>query len=82
MAPKSSNNNNVTSTNRIDVDLNFVEDTDITWGDTDKFWEFSNDYDESQEHNSSNTSSDVQFIIITTIKDTGVLDTSYMHFQI
>ena len=35
MAPKSSHNYNITSTNRIHVDLKFVEDADRTWVDKD-----------------------------------------------
>ena len=69
MPPKSSNGNTITSTNNINVDLIFVEDADRTWVDKDKIWEFSNDYEDSQENNSLNTSSEVQFRIIMKIKD-------------
>ena len=77
MAPKYPNNN-ITSTDSINVDLKFVEDTDRTWVDTNKFDEFHNNYEDSQENSSLNTSSEVQFRIITKIKDidTGVLETT------
>ena len=46
MPPKSSNGNTITSTNSINNDLKFVEDADRTCVDKDKFWEFSNDYED------------------------------------
>ena len=67
MAPKYPNNN-ITSTDSINVDLKFVEDTDRTWVDTNKFDEFHNNYEDSQENSSLNTSSEVQFRIITKLK--------------
>ena len=77
MPPNSSNGNTITSTNHINVDLQFVEDTDRAWIDTNKFDEFHNNYEDSQENSSYHTSSEVQFRIIITNKDidTGVLET-------
>ena len=77
MPPKSSNGNTITSTNHIDVDSEFVDETDRTWVDKDKFWEFRNDYEEPRENNSLNTSSEVQLRIIFKIQDieTGVFET-------
>ena len=77
MPPNSSNGNTITSTNHINVDLQFVEDTDRAWIDTNKFDEFHNNYEDSQENSSLNTSPEVQFRIRITIKDidTGVLET-------
>ena len=77
MAPTSSNNNNITSTNNINVEMNFVEETDRTWVDTNKFDELHNNYGDSQENTSLNTSSEVQFRIIIKLKDieTGALET-------
>ena len=69
MAPKSSNGNTVTSTDSINVDLKFVEDTDRTCVDKDKVWEFSNNYEDPQENNSLNTSSEIQFRTRINIKD-------------
>ena len=40
MAPNYSNNNNIASTGSINVDLQLVEDTDITWVYTNKFNSF------------------------------------------
>ena len=68
MPPNSSNGNTITSTNNIHVDLNFVEDANRTWVDKDKLWEFSNDYEYSQENSSLNTSSEVHFRIIIQIR--------------
>ena len=81
MAPKSStHNSNITSTNSINVDFKFAEDADRTWADKAKFWEFSNDYEDSQENSSLNTSSEVHFRIIINTKDieTGVLETKHV----
>ena len=76
MAPKSSNENIITSTNNTDVGLKFEQDVDRTWVDKDKFQELHDDYEEPQENSSLNTSSDVQFRIIITSKDieTGALE--------
>ena len=54
MAPKSSNGNSITNTDKVDVDLNFVDDEILyrKWVDKDKFPEFHNDYNESQENSS------------------------------
>ena len=71
MAPKSSNRNSIKNTDKVDVDLNCTDD-DIhnrTWVDTDKFPEFHNDYNESQENSSLTESSEVQFRVKTIIKD-------------
>ena len=72
--------NTITSTNHINVGLNFVEDTDRTWVDTNKFDEFHNNYEDSQENTSLNASSEIQFRIIIRIKDidTGALETKNM----
>ena len=77
MAPKSSNGNTVTSTDSINVDLKFVEDTDRTCVDKDKVWEFSNNYEDPQENNSLNTSPDIHFRTKMKVKDidTGSLET-------
>ena len=53
--------NNIKNIDNVNVDLKFVEDTDRTWVYKDNFWEFSNDYEESQENSSLNTSSNVEF---------------------
>ena len=66
MAPKPSNGNTITSTNRIDVDLKSEQDVDRAWANKNRFDEFHDDYEESQENNSLNTSSDVQFKVRTT----------------
>ena len=82
MAPTYNNNNKITSTDSINVDSKFVEDTDRTWVYTNNFDDFHNNYEDSQENNSLNTSSEVQFRIITKHKnkrkniDTGVLETN------
>ena len=65
MAPKAPNGNTVTSTNSIDVDLKFEQDLGRTWVDKAKFDEFHDDYEESEENHSLNTSSDVQFKVRT-----------------
>ena len=77
MPPKSSNGNTITSTNHINDDLKSVEDADRAWADTNKFDEFHNNYEDPQENNSLNTSSEVQFRIRIKIKDidTGALET-------
>ena len=79
MAPKSFNNSNITIANRINVDSKFVEDTGRTWVDTNEFDEFHNNYEDSEENSSLNTSSEVQFRVIIQIKDieTGVLQTKH-----
>ena len=64
MPPNYYNGNTITSTNHIHVDLKFVEYTDRTWVGTNQFDEFHNNYEDPQEHNSLNTSSEVQFRII------------------
>ena len=61
MAPISSNGTTITNTNNIDLDLQFEQDLDRTWVDTDRFPAFHNDYDELQTHSSLNTSNEVQF---------------------
>ena len=50
MAPKSSNNNTIKNIDSIHVALKLTQDVDRTWVYTDKLWDFSNDYDESQEN--------------------------------
>ena len=71
MAPKSSNGNSITNTDKVDVDLNFVDDEILyrKWVDKDKFPEFHNDYNDSQENSSLTESSEVQFRVKTTIKE-------------
>ena len=71
MAPKSSNGNSIKNTDKVDVDLKFTDDDNLNrkWVDTDKFPEFHNDYNESQENSSLTESSEVQFRVKTIIKD-------------
>ena len=71
MAPKSPNGNSITNTDKVDVDLNFVDDEILyrKWVDKDKFPEFHNDYNDSQENSSLTESSEVQFRVKTTIKE-------------
>ena len=80
MAPKSSNKNIVKHIDKVDVDLKFDEDTIATtidgketklvvrtWVDKDRFPEFHNDYNYTQEKSSLSNSSEVQFTIKTTL---------------
>ena len=71
MAPKSSNGNSITNADKVDVDLNFVDDEILyrKWVDKDKSPEFHNDYNDSQENSSLTQSSEVQFRVKTTIKE-------------
>ena len=66
VAPKSSNGNPITSTNNIVVDLKSEQDLDRTLVDRNRFPEFRNEYVEPQENSSLNTSTEVQFRVMTT----------------
>ena len=52
MAPKSSNNIIVKNIDKVDVDLKFEDDpgNNRAWVDKDRFPEFHNDYNDSQEN--------------------------------
>ena len=78
MAPKSSNKNTVKNIDKVDVDLKFDKDAITaedgtrvvlrTWVNKDKFPEFKDAYDNSQENSSLSDSSEVQFRVKTTIR--------------
>ena len=72
MAPKSSNKNTVKNIDNVDVDLKFEDDpgNNRTWVDKGGFQEFHYDYNDSQENSSLTQSSEVQFRVKTTIRDT------------
>ena len=69
MTPKYYNQNTIKNIDHVDVDLKFEQYIDRTWVYEDKFPEFQNDYDESQENSSLNKSSRVQFSVKTTYRD-------------
>ena len=68
MAPKSSNKNTVKNIDKVDVDLKFDEVDDRTWVNKDKFPQFNDDYNNSQENSSLSDSSEVQFRVKATIR--------------
>ena len=70
MPPNPSNKNAIKNVDNVDIDLKLHEDENRTWVDKDRFPEFDDGYNDSQENSSLSNSSQVQFRIITTIKDT------------
>ena len=68
MAPKSSNKNTVKNIHKVDVDFEFDEYADRTFVNKDKFPQFSDDYNNSQENSSLSDSSEVQFRVKTTVQ--------------
>ena len=68
MAPKSLNKNTVKNIDKVDVDLKFEEVDDRTWVNKDKFPQFNDDYNNSQENSSLSDSSEVQFRVKATIR--------------
>lgn len=66
MAPRSSSKSAIQNIDNVDVDLQFEQDENTTWVNKDKFPEFHNAYDDSQETSSLNESSRVQLRVKTT----------------
>ncbi len=65
---QSSNKNTVKNIDKVDVDLKFDDDEDRTWVNKDKFPEFNDAYNNSQENSSLSDSSEVQFKVKTTVQ--------------
>ena len=72
MAPKPSNKHTAKNIDKVDVGLKFKDGpgNNRTWVDKGRFPEFHYDYNDSQENSSLTQSSEVQFRVKTTIRDT------------